>query len=204
MIFYNVPMNQPEIEGPSPEKVVTSEKTTLFYGGTMKRDRYEALRNVMEAIQGLPVQVVIAGYGLDAKLFDQLPKMGDAKLLGKLTHTEILEYTCHADAVLLPYFSDNSNYSIALANKFFDALATGTIVLAPRQTLMGEITEREGIGLLTNYHDVRELKSCVETLIKMEEGNRTLMGSKGKKLFRTRFDPERIGKEYLQIIDSMY
>jgi glycosyltransferase involved in cell wall biosynthesis len=203
MIFYNVPMNQPEIAGPSPKKAVTSEKITLFYGGTMKRDRYEALRNVMKAIQGLPVQVLIAGYGLDARLFDQLPKMGDARLLGKLTHTEILEYTHRADAILLPYFSDNSNYSIALANKFFDALATGTIVLAPHQTLMGEIAEREGIGLLTNYHDVRELRSCVETLIKMGESERTLMSSKGRTLFRTRFDPEGIRREYLQIIDSM-
>jgi len=201
MVFYNIPMNQPGVPGSSPNKPEASGKITLFFGGVMLLERYDALRNVMKAIRGLPVRVLLAGFGEHTKLFEQLHKMGDAEFLGKLTHAEIQEYTRRADAILLPYFSDYPNHSVALANKFFDAMEAGTIVLAPRHTLMGEITEKEGIGLLTDYRNVQEIRSSVETLVEMGESDRRFMSVKGKTLFRTRFNTESMEKEYVSILD---
>jgi len=202
MIFYNVPMDQPESLLPSSEKSI-SERITLFYGGIMSHERFEALRNVVEAVRGLPVQVVIAGFGEHPKLFAQLKRVGDVKLLGKLTHSGILRRTAEADAILLPYLSSQPNHLVTLSNKFFDAMAMGTMVLAPRNTLTGEITESEGFGLLMDYGDVSEIRSCVKKVIKMEESERLLVGDRGKALLLRRFNPERIGNEYLQILGSV-
>jgi len=202
MVFYNMPMDL-QARGRLPKKDGPAGMTTLFYGGMMSGERFDALRNVVEAVQGLPVKILVAGFGEHAKLFTQLERAGTMELLGSLTHAEILEQTRRADAILLPYFPDNPNSSIGLANKFFDAMSTGTVMLVPRETLMAEIAEREGIGLLTDYRDVREIRLSVDALLGMGESDRAAMGERERALFRTRFNPDDVKRKYVEMLDSV-
>ena len=202
IVFYNFPsVNHLRTYIDHDEK---SKKLLLLYAGTFGPDRVTPLINVAKAIRNLPVKFLIAGFGEFEDLVVQLCETHrEIVFLGKLNHEKVMEFTEEADVILLPYESINMNCRIALACKFFEAIAVGKLMLAPYDTYMGDIVAKEEIGILVDYHDSKDIRAKIKSIL---YGDKEVIGSfsrNARRLYKKRFDSNKIAHRYLELVQSL-
>ena len=199
MVFYNVPMDPiPNLK----RDARNGRNLTLLYAGTFAIDRVRLLVNVARAIEDLPTTLVVAGFGEYAETVRSLLQ-GKATIFGKLPQQEVLRLTATSDVVLLPLNSALLNYRIALANKFFEAMCCGAVILAPKGTLMGEIVEKERIGLVVDYKDVDEIRRAI-SWIASNDDEVARIRERAVDLFYSRFNPRVIQNRYLTTVEPLF
>jgi glycosyltransferase involved in cell wall biosynthesis len=199
MVFYNVPT---EPLPPVRRDGRSGGRLTLLYAGTFAIDRVRLLVNVARAIEGLPTTLVLAGFGEYAETVQRIFR-GKADIMGKLSQREVLRLTATSDVVLLPLDSTLLNYRIALANKFFEAMSCGAFILAPKGTLMGDIVEKERIGLAIDYSSVNEIKNAIAWIADNEDEVAQIR-ERGIALFHSRFNPRDVQRKYLGIVETLF
>lgn len=203
VLFYNTP-DASFIKSNYHENLKKRENKSalsLFYAGILSYDRVKLLMNVINAIIGLPVKIIIAGFG---EYKDLLRKLGEVNkqlvFLGYLDHEKVMEFTTRADIVLLPYDPSYINNKIGLPSKFFEAMACRTLVLAPKNTYMGEIAARERIGIVVDYNNQAEIRYAIESIIASKRDDLQLFTENAKKLYVERFNPQKINIKYLNLV----
>jgi glycosyltransferase involved in cell wall biosynthesis len=127
------------------------KEVVLFYGGTLEPMRY--IEESIEVVKCTPdAKVVFAGTGrlseLVAREAAQSPKV---EFLGFLDWNSLMDRMAASDAVLCLLDPRNENYKISIANRLCEGMAYGVPVLASKDTLCGEIVEKEGAGVVIEW-----------------------------------------------------
>lgn len=202
IVFYNLPHADPSRTYSNGYK--KSKKLLLFYAGTFGPDRIVPLINVTKAIRDLPVEFLVAGYGeLEDLVMRLCETHAELRFLGKLNHDEVMEFTKEADVILLLYDSTYMNIRIALGYKFFEAMAAGKLVLAPYDTYMGEIVEREKIGIVVDYRDPEGIREKIKSIICCDDETIQSFNRNAKKFYEKRFNVNRTTSRYLDLVKSL-
>ena len=206
MLFYNTPDVNFRISIDDSRFINKENGTmfTLFYPGELNYDKVKLLMNVIEAVKGLPVKIVIAGFGKYGGLLRRLSEANKQLIfLGYLDHQEVMGLYKRADLILLPYDPSYINNRIGLPNKLFEAMACGSLILAPHNTYMGEIVEREKIGKVVDFSNATEIRRALESVIRSEMNAIQLFKQNARRLYIEKFNPQKINTKYLRIVESL-
>ena len=205
ILFYNIPddiyascNNDTYIE-----KEANRNEFTLFYAGILSRDRVSLLMNVIKAVKGLQAKIVIAGFGEKEDLLRRLSEVNKQLVfLGYLDHDRVMGLMKKMDIILLPYDTCYINNIVGLPNKFFEAMVSGCLILAPRGTYMGEIVE-SGIGITVNYKDPAEIRQVLKSLMNTEKRVIRQLKENAKRFYIEKFNPRKMYMEYLRLVRSL-
>lgn len=144
-----------ELENTKPVDQPPSKYLQLFYGGVLSKDRgLIALSSAVVAMSRWQFQV-----------FGQGPEFIELKTtihprimaMGLIDHKLLMERAqkAHIYAALYdPKFKHNQKTA---SNKLFEAAQLGVPLLASKNTYLGEIVERFGLGWTVHYDDVKEI-----------------------------------------------
>lgn len=124
----------------------THEKFTVGFIGAV---RYaEQLEMLIDASVEAGVNVFIAGGGKDyirikeyAKNFDNVEIYGEYEY-----EQEIKELYERVDCIYSVYDTKLTNVQLALPNRLYEAAFTATPIIAPKNTYLGDLVEKYGIG----------------------------------------------------------
>lgn len=199
ILFYNMPtLDSCKLDLKDRKPVSTF---SLFYAGILSVDRVNLLLNVAQAIEGLRASLVVAGFGASEHSIRQLSLVNkQVVFLGKLDHEKVMEFTKTSDIALLPYNPTRLNNRIGLPNKFFESMGCGTLMLVQRDTYIGEIVEREGIGIVIDFTNLEEIRRVVESVINSKGNDIQLLKDKARQLYVEKFDPRKISDKYVDMV----
>ena len=206
IMFYNAPDADFEIsiDDNSFSNKDNENRFTLFFPGLLNYDRVKPLMNVINAVKGLPVKIVIAGFGEYEGLIRRLSEANKQLIfLGYLDHQKVMGLYKKADLILLTYDPSYTNNRIGLPNKLFEAMACGSLILAPRNTYMGEFAVREKIGMVVDYSDPTEIRSAIKSVIDRGKKASQLFRENTRRLYMEKFNPQEMNSEYLRTVESL-
>ena len=152
-----------EIENLTPMDQPSSKCLQLFYGGVLSKDRgLIALSSAVVAMSRWQFQVF--GQGPE---FIELKTTNHPRIMvkGLVDHKLLMQNAQKANiyaALYDPKFKHNQKTA---SNKLFEAAQLGIPLLAAKNTYLGEIVERFGLGWTVHYDDVKEI---IGVLIKFE------------------------------------
>ena len=144
-----------EIENPKPMNHPSSKYLQLFYGGVLSKDRgLIALSSAVLAMSRWQFQVF--GQGPE---FIELKAANHPRITAKglVDHKLLMQNAqkAHIYAALYdPKFNHNQKTA---SNKLFEAAQLGVPLLAAKNTHLGEIVERFGLGWTVHYDNVEEI-----------------------------------------------
>jgi glycosyltransferase involved in cell wall biosynthesis len=126
------------------------ENITLVYIGLLWKSRM--LLELVEAVRDLAnVRCIIGGAGLPAyvkALEDKCSMTSNVTFVGRVPFDDVIPTVKKAHAVVCLIDPDDLNNRLGMANKIGEAMVCGRPVICTRGTYCGEITEREGSGLV--------------------------------------------------------
>ena len=144
-----------EIENPTPVDQPSSKYFQLFYGGVLSKDRgLIALSSAVVAMSRWQLQVF--GQGPE---FIELKTTNHPRIVvgGLIDHKLLMQNAQKANiyaALYDPKFKHNLKTA---SNKLFEAAQLGVPLLAAKNTYLGEIVERFGLGWTVHYDNVQEI-----------------------------------------------
>lgn len=133
----------------------TSKHLRLFYGGVLSNDRgLIALTSAVVAMTNWEFQVFGQG-----PVFTKLQSSNQPRIMAKglIDHKLLMQNAQKSDifaALYDPKFAHNEKTA---SNKLFEAAQLGVPLLASKNTYLGEIVERFGLGWSVHYDDVKEI-----------------------------------------------
>lgn len=143
-------------------------------------------------------RLMIAGGGTPEYVRDCQRLAGELRIqdscewLGQVSETEKSWLYRHADAYVLPTYSENFGNTVA------EALAHGTPVVTTTQTPWTHLPE-EGCGWIADP-DVASLRAAIGSTLEASSQERQAMGVKGKQLVKRRYSLASV----LERMDRMY
>lgn len=143
----------------------TRERFTVGFIGTI---RYaEQLEMLIDSSVEANIDVFIAGGGKDylrikeyAKNFDNVEIYGEYEY-----EQEIKELYERVDCIYSVYNTKLMNVQIALPNRLYEAAYTATPIIASKNTYLGELVEKYGIGITISSDSKLEL---IQLLLKLK------------------------------------
>jgi glycosyltransferase involved in cell wall biosynthesis len=156
----------------------------LFYAGTLEPMRY--IEESISVAKGIPGCVYkVAGFGRLEGPVRQQAADGRVRFLGYLPHAVMMKEMASSDVVLCLLDPANKNYKVGSPNKLYEAMAVGVPVLTSKDTLSGDIVEREGCGLAIEWSEDR----FREAIAQLREPNvRRKMGEAGRKAAESKYN----------------
>ncbi|MEM2529341.1 MAG: glycosyltransferase [Ignisphaera sp.] len=203
ILFYNTPDENFTDDSSPLERGTTENVLTLFYAGSLSHDRISLLLNVIKAIKSLPVKIIVAGFGEYEDLIRRLSETNmQLVFLGYLEYEKIMKFAKRMDVILLPYDSRYINNRVGLPNKFFEAMACKCLILAPSNTYMGEIVEKNKIGITVDYNDPAAIRHAVRSILSTEKNTIETFKDRAKVFYIKRFNQQKINMKYLELVRS--
>lgn len=157
---------------------IDKEKNDIIIGfiGTVRYK--DILINLIDAaVKFQSVKLLIAGGGPD---FDFINKYvienhfeNQVILTGQYDSSQIGEIYKLCDYVWAAYPSEDRNVKYAISNKFFEALVYRKKSIISQGTLLGDTTEKYGLGYTLNPYDVKAIIDIINLLIQ----NRQIISS---------------------------
>jgi len=198
-VIYNTP--EDFYEGPSKNP----EGDYFAYVGVLYPDR--GLEQVVEASLMAGVRLVLAGFGsLEEYCGEMAKKFGNIEFLGKIPYERTLEIERNALAIIALYDPNFRNNRLAAPNKLYEAMMLGRPLITNRGTLVGELVEREQIGVVVTYGDTQELAQALKQLRDNPE-EREAMGRRARRLYEERYSFEkqagRLREVYRELLSGL-
>lgn len=106
-----------------------------------------------------------------------------------------------ADVVFAFYDPKYEINVLANAQKWFDAMMTGTPVLSNRELANARWIEQEGFGYLCNYGDKAELAATLQTMMKNPQQARA-KGERGRLLYEQKYNWPAMERKLLEMVGS--
>jgi glycosyltransferase involved in cell wall biosynthesis len=144
-----------ELENLKPVDQPSSKYLQLFYGGVLSKDR--GLIALSSAVVAMPRwQFQVFGQGPE---FIELKTANHPRIVfkGLVDHKLLMQNAQKANiyaALYDPKFKHNQKTA---SNKLFEAAQLGIPLLASKNTYLGEIVERYGLGWSVHYDDIQEI-----------------------------------------------
>lgn len=144
----------------------------ILYQGIIVEGR--GIEYIIEAIRNLPrIYFVIVGDGPQRSRYEQaaLDKNvgGRVKFAGRVSHSELLNYTAGADIGASLIENISVSYYHALPNKLFEYIMAGLPVISSDLPQMKKIVEEYKTGYVLQMKSSDELKVVLEKLINSPE-----------------------------------
>src|SRR5690606_19394958 len=120
-------------------------------------------------------------------------------LPGVLPHDAMPALWAATDICLIA-FKDHPLFAGALPSKMFEALATGTPVVAAVEGEARQLLQETGAGVAVPYGDRAALVAALQALAQAPE-RRATMGRAGRAYAETHLSTERVKKRFLSILE---
>ena len=200
--FFDMEIKHKELE----EKFNVENKFVITYFGAVgKANHLEFLVNAAEKCLDLRVRFLVMGYGSE---LNRIKKLAAQKNIQNLTFLpygnkenlrEVLNIT---DAVYVSY-ADVPVLETGSPNKYFDALASGKLIIQNFGGWLKEITETNNCGFYTNPHKPNEL---IEKLQPILEDKKLLLHQQknARSVAKSYFSKALQVQKLLKIFDNEY
>ena len=142
----------------------TSPLVVVYIGGF---DNFICVRELAKSLCKVkyPVVAIIAGpeYPDYKELFEQTKKCG-VKYLGYIPKSQVIPLTLDSSVVYYVFRPKSPLYQIGMPNKLFEAIATGRVSIAGKDTDSGKFVEEHKIGIAVTCTE-EDIKKALEFLI---------------------------------------
>jgi glycosyltransferase involved in cell wall biosynthesis len=129
-----------------------------------------------------------------AALVDDLGLAGHTRLLG--LRDDVPRLLAAADALVLASAWEG------LPNVVMEAMAAGLPCVATRVGGVPELVEHGHTGTLVPAGDPEALTRAMAEIMALEPSDRAAMGERGRAAVIDRFSPERVGRQWLDLLDA--
>lgn len=201
-IIVEIP-NSPEDSRELVVPKVQEEIFTIYYGGWVTKTR--GIAQLCEAIREMQdVRLYVAGALQNG---NELPAdQNNVKYVGVVSNLESLELTASADLLFAFYDPRIPINRLAVSAKIPEAMMLGKPILANSEsTLVREILEKEGCGIVVPYDDVVGIRTAISTL-KENTSLAQEMGRRGRLAFEREYNwnlmEKRLLTLYQRVIDN--
>jgi glycosyltransferase involved in cell wall biosynthesis len=148
-----------------PIEKTASQRLRIGYIGKIRQ--YEQLKNVLEAAQGLAVDLRFHGDGVDAqRLAAAAAGNPHALFTGRFSAHEVGELYRNVDLMIVLYDTSTYQYRLVEPVKFYEAILTQTPLLVEASMDIASLVQREGLGFVV---DGRSIPSIRQTLVDLLE-----------------------------------
>ncbi|MDI3542910.1 MAG: hypothetical protein PWP57_513 [Candidatus Atribacteria bacterium] len=173
----------------------------FVYVGVLHSDR--GLPQIVEATSALGAKLVLAGFGpLESYCREAADTIPGIQFLGQIPYERTLVIEANAVAIIALYDPKLSNNRLAAPNKLYEAMMLGCPLITSRETLVGELVEKERIGVAVTYGDVQELSQAMN-YIRSNPEEREEMGHRARLLYETQYSfgqqCEKLRKAYQEL-----
>jgi len=157
----------------------------FVYVGVLCPDR--GVEQIVEAALKVNIKIILAGFGpLEEYCRKIAKKFKNIEFLGRIPYKRTLEIEKNALAIIALYDPSFRNNRLAAPNKLYEAMMLGQPLITTKGTLVGEVVERERIGLTVTYGNVQELCRALNYLANNPQA-RSEMGRRARVLYETRY-----------------
>lgn len=154
------------VKFPVESKIRIESERTLFYGGTLGRDR--GLEFVAATISEVPNwKLQIFGFGPER---DNLKRFecNRVEINDGVSHETLIKFATNASAILALYDPKKANNRMTASNKLFEACQLGVPVITNKGTYLGEIVEKCQLGFVVEFSDKQSLFEALESVANMK------------------------------------
>ena len=166
-----------------------NQSNDIVYSGGISKER--GIVEIINAISGTEIQLLLAGKFLDPKLEEELKKLKgweNVKYLGFLNRSEIANVYQKASIGMVT-LHPTLNYKDSLPVKMFEYMAAGLPIIASNFTKWKQIIEEYKCGITVNPNESNDIKQSIEYLINNPKEAKE-MGENGKKAIANVFNWE--------------
>ncbi len=153
--------NTPE---PTVFKGFSRNNNNKFTVGFIGLIRYaKQLEMLIDLTKKCDIGVFIAGKGIESNRIENYSKGNDnVKIYGEYIYkSEIKKLYESVDCIYSVYDSNFKNVQIALPNKLYESVYTNTPIIVAKGTYLGEIVEKEKIGITIRSDNLKELEDAI-------------------------------------------
>ncbi len=200
--FFDMEIKSKRVE----EKFNVENKFVITYFGAVgKANHLEFLVEAAKKCHDLRVRFIVMGYGSELNRIKKLTNQRGVKNLSFLPYgnkealKEVLNIT---DAVYVSY-ADVPVLETGSPNKYFDALASGKLIIQNFGGWLKEITETNNCGFYTNPHKPSEF---IEKLRPVLENKKLLLHQQknARSVAESYFSKELQVQKLLKVLDNEY
>ena len=174
--------------------------TVLALGYLTKRRGIDLL---LDAIRDLTnIQVIMAGNFVEPWLKAKALALPQVDFRGWVSWEEAIALGYQADVVFAFYDPAYEGNVRAAAQKWFDAMMTGTPILSNKEVINATWIEKEDIGYLCPYGDVQALAYTLHWILDHPE-EASSKGQRGRMLFEQEYNWPMQEKKILNIVRSI-
>lgn len=191
--------NSPDLRGIT---LPTNESLYDFvYCGGLSNDRL--LKEIFQQYsEHSELKVVVAGKGINSFLAQRLSTcFSNFIFKGPVTYNEVLDLESKGKVLFAVYNPDVPNNRLSAPNKFYESLALGKPIIVCRGTGIDKLVEKYNLGLSIPYN-ANEFYKALNTLLK-NPGLCREMGRNGRKLFKEKYNWERMEKKLLEAYSEL-
>ena len=155
----------------------------LLYIGVLERHPSRGiLETIMTVSKMKGIQLDIGGFGTLVPTIRKLQeKSKNVNYMGPIHPDNVALKTIESDAVLMTLDPSNINNRLSAPNKLFEAMAASVPIITCKELLMGQLVEREEIGLTFEWGKWDRLKAVLMKM--MFDPTLCLeMGKRGRRL----------------------
>ncbi len=172
---------------PRPDRIrqalgLPQDRGIVLYQGNLMTER--GIEQGMDAILEVPgADLVLLGYGaLQATLADEVsrpPYVGRVHLLAAVAPTELLDWTCSADVMLMAIQPTTLNHRYTTPNKLWEAMAAGVPVVASDLPGMAAIVRETGCGVLCDPTSPADVARAIRSILDLPADARAELRARG-------------------------
>lgn len=149
---------------------VNNEKLVINYIGKIRY--FDILKNIFVACKDLDIILNFYGDGSDlekCKTYVQENQIKNVNFKGRFDYNNIQQYYKEADCILSTYPSKDVNVQYAIPNKFYEALYFDKPIIVSKDTKLGELVQKDGLGVVIDSNNVTEIRNEFSKLIENRE-----------------------------------
>lgn len=176
------------------------------YVGVLQPDR--GLEQIVEAVKAIGAKLILAGFGpLETYCRKVTATTTNIKFLGQIPYERTLAIEGNATAIIALYDPKLPNNRLAAPNKLYEAMMLGRPLVTTKGTLVGQLVEKERIGITVNYGNIQELSQALRYLINNPKECEE-MGHRARMLYETRYSfskqCEKIRQAYKELCPKLF
>lgn len=146
------------------EYSVHSPLRIAYIGNVRYKD---VLFNLIDAVrEDERFHLAFHGRGVE---FDDVKKYSDRisniEMTGAYEYRDVAKMYTDADVVWAAYPNKDFNVKYATSNKFFESIFLGIPCLFAKETKLGDYVKKNGIGLVVDPYDSRDIKCLLEQIV---------------------------------------
>jgi len=183
------------------EKREKGDKFRILYIGVLERHPSRGIIETALTVGKMKdVQFDIGGFGTLVPTIKKIEgKFENVNYMGPIHPDNVPLETINCDAVLMALDPANINNKLSAPNKLFEAMAAGVPIITCKELLMGQLVEREEIGLTFPWGRWDRLRAIIMSMM-FDKQRCSEMGKRSRKLAEKTHNWERCEER----IESLY